>query len=34
MDWDDREVALLLAALIGMMIGIALPVLFFLFMGL
>ena len=34
MDLDDREVALLLAALIGMMIGIALPVLFFLFMGL
>jgi hypothetical protein len=34
MDLDDREVELLLAALIGMMIGIALPVLFFLFMGL
>jgi hypothetical protein len=33
MDLDDREVELLLAALIGMMIGIALPVLFFLFMG-
>jgi hypothetical protein len=33
MNLDDREVELLLAALIGMMIGIALPVLFFLFMG-
>jgi hypothetical protein len=33
MDLDDREVELLLAALIGMMIGIALPVLFFLLIG-
>jgi hypothetical protein len=33
MNLDDREVALLLAALIGMMVGIALPVLFFLLIG-
>jgi hypothetical protein len=33
MDLDDREVELLLAALIGMMVGIALPVLFFLLIG-
>lgn len=33
MNLDDREVALLIAAIIGMLVGIALPVLFFLFMG-
>ena len=33
MNLDDREVELLLAALIGMMVGIALPVLFFLLIG-